>query len=151
MQADEYFEQQGVFQNLVARYAAALDNMAFSEWLALFTTDATYRVITQENYEKKGMLCVIDDDRESMATRCNAHDPAHLETSNHAISNLRGALLDEQSARLSASLLVSRFGQTVFTGKYQMQLRRVHDHWLIQSCLIVLDGDTVPQYIQVPI
>ena len=53
-------------QDLMARYAAALDAGRYEAWPGFFTEDARYKIISAENFERDLPLGVIDCDSRAM-------------------------------------------------------------------------------------
>lgn len=53
-------------QDLMARYALALDNGDFEAWPGFFTADASYKIISAENHDRGLPLGVIDCDSRAM-------------------------------------------------------------------------------------
>jgi len=45
-------EDRLAIEDLYAAYVAALDERRYDDWLALFTEDCSYRLVSRENYER---------------------------------------------------------------------------------------------------
>ena len=138
-------------EGLIYKFAAALDRFDFAEAVGLFTDDCTYQVIPRINYERGSVLYAVDDDNYKLKARCETHPVGQLEKTMHVVGNVVAEPTADDKAEMSASFIVNRNGKPLFNGEYRANLRKESDSWKFANLLVLLEGDSVPAYIVVPI
>ncbi len=136
---------------VVDRFAAALDGKAFAEAIGLFTEDGSYRVMLRKNFERGGILGLINDDVRTLKLRCTMQHPAPLPDSVHLVSNVQATEDGKDRLSVRANFSVNRKGVPTFDGEYRITMRRGGETWRMSEVLVLLDGDSVPGYIVAPI
>ena len=130
-------------EQLLYLEASLLDARQYSEWLELFTDDATYWLPNgSTELDPQSNPSLIFDDRQALAQRTARllHPAAHSQTppsrTSHVIGNVRLAEhgADETVAQSTFCLFESRLGvQRVFGGRCEHVLRRVDGGWRIAA------------------
>ena len=120
-------ELQLLLQNLMARYALALDEGRFEEWPNFFTDDAIYKIVSAENHAQGLPLGVIDcegqgmlRDRVMALREANVYEPhryRHILSPPVVTGRDGNAVTTETAYHLARSM---REGDTILfsTGRY---------------------------------
>ena len=141
-------------EDLLFEEADLLDQWRLTEWLALYTADASYLVPSTDlppGADPAKSLFYIADDRARMHERVlrlmkkSAHAEQPRSRTRHLVSNVRvGACLDGETA-VSAAFVTFRTKHAVtdtYMGRLLYRLRQVDSQWRIREkrCELDLDG-----------
>lgn len=138
---------------LWARYAAVLDAGDLEGWVALFTEDATYKVMTKDNYDKGYYVGLMDDTKARMRDRVSVlRQYYHLEpvTYRHLWTPISLELQADEAvaATVHFAVFTTRQGclpELLAVGRYFDLLRYVANAWQFQRRLVVLDNEMVTE------
>jgi p-cumate 2,3-dioxygenase beta subunit len=141
-------------EDFLYREAALLDAWALDDWLALYTTDATYRVPSTDrpDGDPRTDLLIIDDDYERLASRVerlksrHAHREYPSSRTRHLVSNVRFEQAGDGRLRASAAFMVWRFRDAradYYVGRYDYELEWSADGLRIRSKTSTLDMPTL--------
>jgi 3-phenylpropionate/cinnamic acid dioxygenase small subunit len=151
MRASRENDDEAALREVVYDYADLLDRNAADEWLDLFAAEARYRVIQRKNYELGLPLYLINENRERLQHRIHGYRGEAMPPTLHVVANVRCTRTSDRDAEARANVLVLRRGELVFSGRYQMEMVKESSVWRIGECLLVLEGESVPENIQLPI
>jgi len=147
-------------QDLMARYAAALDAGRYEDWPGFFTEDAVYKIISAENYERDLPLGVIDCDSRAMledrvmalreANIYEDHRYRHVIAPPVVLTNENGAVTAETSYHVAR---IMREGETDMfsTGRYLDRIVEQDDTLLFAARLVVFDSRRIDTLLVFPI
>jgi len=161
-------ERQLEVERLLAWEAYLLDAKRLTEWLDLFTDDATYTVSVRElvepTHEGAPTIAVAEppllrDTREYLSTRVKRLDTrlTHAEQppsmTRHLISNI--LVLEDQGEELTVAssfqVYQSRLdiSEHVFYGQREDLLHRVDSSWRIARRQVILDTSLLPRTLSI--
>jgi salicylate 5-hydroxylase small subunit len=160
MNADESLRLEQEINRLNADYAAALDDGRFDDWPGFFTEDATYKVQSRENHERKLPLALIAlesrgmmKDRVYGVTQTIYHAPYYTR---HVVGPAR--VLDEVEGRVRAQSHYAVFrtrpgdaSEVYSVGRYVDEIVRTGDGLKFTSRLCVYDSEMVLNSLIYPI
>lgn len=135
---------------LLYRYTAALDQFDYKAVLAMFSKPSRYRVQCRKNYERNGVLHIVNDSNEQLGFRFASHPPLRLEPTVHVIGNAR---VDRKGGEveLRATFNMDRNGKPTFCGEYIGSIDEAGDIPIFKELMVVLEGDSVPSTVQIAI
>src|SRR3974390_36893 len=109
-------ELQLAVENLLARYAHALDDDRLEEWPEFFAENGRYRITTVENFERGLPLSIIyADSRAMLRDRVSALRHANIygaQRYRHAVSAVLVERVDARTAKATSSFQVVRVMRT---------------------------------------
>jgi 3-phenylpropionate/cinnamic acid dioxygenase small subunit len=109
-------ELQLKIENLLARYAHAIDDDRLEEWPDFFVEDGRYRITTAENFERNLPLSVIHaDSRAMLRDRVSALRHANIyeaQRYRHTVSSVLAERVDANTARAVSHFMVARIMHT---------------------------------------
>lgn len=146
---------------LLFREAALLDEREWDQWLALFAVDAEYWVPSWKNEDEptsdpKRELSLIYyasraglEDRVGRVQSGRAVSSMVLPRTQHAITNVRIVSASADSMTVASNWTTHQFlpkdkSVEVFFGRYQHELRRDGEGWLIARRKALLLNDYLP-------
>tara|TARA_Y100001934_G_C12335283_1_gene767274 strand:+ start:472 stop:954 length:483 start_codon:yes stop_codon:yes gene_type:complete len=148
-------------QDLMARYAMALDDGRFEDWPAFFTEDAVYKIVSSENHAQGLPLGVIDcrgrgmlHDRVMALCEANIYEPHRYR---HVLMPpvVTGRDGDTVSVETGYHLArIMREGETMLfsTGKYLDRVTAMPDGTLkFAERLVVFDSKRIDTLLVFPI
>ena len=148
----------GLIYDLLADYAALLDQGKYNEWLGLFAAQCTYNVVPRENFERGLPIGLIYcDSRAMLEDRIMALREANkynIHTDRHLIGLPR--LTSADGLAIEASFAVCQTDQEgatrlFATGLYQDRLELVGHTPRIRDKLVLLDTFAVPTLLATPL
>ena len=148
----------GLIYDLLADYAALLDQGKYDEWLGLFAAQCTYNVVPRENFERGLPIGLIYcDSRAMLEDRIMALREANkynIHTDRHLIGLPR--LTSTDGLAIEASFAVYQTDQEgatrlFATGLYQDRLELVGHTPRIRDKLVLLDTFAVPTLLATPL
>jgi anthranilate 1,2-dioxygenase small subunit len=148
----------GLIYDLLADYAALLDQGKYDEWLGLFAAQCTYNVVPRENFERGLPIGLIYcDSRAMLEDRIMALREANkynIHTDRHLIGLPR--LTSADGLAIEASFAVCQTDQEgttrlFATGLYQDRLELVGHTPRIRDKLVLLDTFAVPTLLATPL
>ncbi len=148
----------GLIYDLLADYAALLDQGKYDEWLGLFAAQCTYNVVPRENSERGLPIGLIYcDSRAMLEDRIMALREANkynIHTDRHLIGLPR--LTSTDGLAIEASFAVYQTDQEgatrlFATGLYQDRLELVGHTPRIRDKLVLLDTFAVPTLLATPL
>ena len=148
----------GLIYDLLADYAALLDQGKYDEWLGLFAAQCTYNVVPRENFERGLPIGLIYcDSRAMLEDRIMALREANkynIHTDRHLIGLPR--LTSADGLAIEASFAVCQTDQEgatrlFATGLYQDRLELVGRTPRIRDKLVLLDTFAVPTLLATPL
>ena len=145
----------------MAEYAAAIDDDRLEDWLALFTEDCDYRIITRENVEQ-GLSNVLMwcDNKNMLRDRVASYrhvNEYNLHWDRHVVGPLRytAAASDRWSFEAAYSLFqTEREGASrLFSvGRYKIDARiNQNGAPLLRTVIVIADTGLVPSLLATPI
>ena len=135
---------------LLYRFTAACDRFDYDELLSLFAEPSKYRVQCRRNFERNGVLHIVNDDEKELAFRCVSHPPTRLEPTVHVIGNPR-VERDAGECQVQATFAIDRNGVPTFSGEYRATIDETGEQRQFKELLVILEGDSVPGTVQIPI
>ena len=135
---------------LLYQFTSACDRFDYDGLLSLFATPSKYRVQCRKNYERDGVLHIVNDDEKELAFRCISHPPARLEPTVHVIGNPRVERADGE-CQVTATFAIDRNGVPTFSGEYRATVDESSDRRQFTELLVILEGDSVQGTVQIPI
>ena len=135
---------------LLYQFTAACDRFDYDELLSLFAKPSKYRVQCRKNYERDGVLHIVNDDEKELAFRCISHPPARLESTVHVIGNPRVERTADDCL-VTASFAIDRNGAPTFSGEYRATIDESGERRQFRELLVILEGDSVQGTVQIPI
>jgi anthranilate 1,2-dioxygenase small subunit len=146
-------------EDLLFRYAAAIDDGDLSEWPTFFVEEGVYKLIPRENYLKGLPISLIYcKNRAMMEDRITAIHKASIYTPQsyrHHYSNIRVQALDADQARLLANYVVHRTqedGDTIVfsTGRVIATITQTDSPQFVEN-IVVYDTCRIPDLLVFPI
>jgi anthranilate 1,2-dioxygenase small subunit len=153
-------ELQLTVENLLARYAHALDDDRLEEWPEFFADDGRYRITTAENFERKLPLPIIyADSRAMLRDRVSALRHANIyeaQRYRHGISSVLVERIDARTASAVSSFQVVRIMHTgeatlFASGRYLDRIRLNGGAPQFEERIVVLDSRSVDTLLAIPI
>src|SRR5262252_5813858 len=145
-------ELQLIVENLLARYAHALDDDRLEEWPDFFVETGCYRVTTAENHARGLPVSIIyADSRAMLRDRVSALRHANIyeaQRYRHAVSSVLVERIDARTARATSSFQVVRVmhsgESTLFaSGRYLDRIRTDGSGARFEARTVVLDRRAV--------
>ena len=141
-------------EDLLFEEADLLDQWRLTEWLALYTADASYLVPSTDlppGADPAKSLFYIADDRARMQERVvrlmkkSAHAEQPRSRTRHLVSNVRVGTCQDDVTLVSAAFVTFRTKHALtdtYMGRLLYRLRRVDGQWRIREkrCELDLDG-----------
>ena len=141
-------------EDLLFEEADLLDQWRLTEWLALYTADASYLVPSTDlppGADPAKSLFYIADDRARMQERVlrlmkkSAHAEQPRSRTRHLVSNVRVGACQDDVTLVSAAFVTFRTKHAVtdtYMGRLLYRLRQVDGQWRIREkrCELDLDG-----------
>ncbi len=155
-------ELQLTVENLLARYAHAIDDGRLEAWPDFFTERGRYRITTAENLERGLPLAIIHaDSRAMLRDRVSALRHANIyeaQRYRHGVSAVVVERIDAASARAVSNFQVVRIMHTghsmlFATGRCQDRIRLAGEDGLAQfeERLVILDSRSIDTLLAIPI
>ena len=149
-------------ENLLARYAHAIDDDHLEAWPDFFVEQALYRITTAENHERGLPLSLVyADSRAMLRDRVNALRHANVyeaQRYRHIVSAVLVERIDAYTARAVSSFQVVRImhsGETMLfaSGRCIDRIRLAGDVGLAQfeERIVVLDSRRVDTLMAIPL
>jgi len=147
-------------QALYARYARAVDDARFEDWLALFDTECAYYVIPRENAQRGLELPIVRcrtrymlTDRIVSLQQANIYN---IHTDRHMVSNVTVCEGESGTVLAEADFVVYQTdveGQSRLfgVGRYRTRLVRRDGRLFIREQTAILDTAAVPTLMATPI
>jgi|GEM_PF-3232245 len=136
--------------DLLYRYAAALDQFDYDGVLSMFDKPSRYRVQCRKNYERNGVLHIVNDTDDQLGFRLLSHPSLRLEPTVHVLGN-PSARRDGDRIEVGATFNIDRNGKPLFSGEYIGTIKASDASLKFTELLVVLEGDSVPGSVQIPI
>jgi 3-phenylpropionate/cinnamic acid dioxygenase small subunit len=150
MTVGDGFTHQGLSE-LVLQYGCLLDERRFEEWLGLFAEELRYRLIMRKNSERGEPFYLINEDRVRLMQRIEAYCEQPQEPSLRLISNVVAHSAKPDRAEVSAAALILRNGRIAFAGSYRFDCVKLGRDWKISEVLFIIEGESTPEIIQLPV
>jgi len=153
-------ELQLAVENLLARYAHALDDDRLEEWPEFFAENGRYRITTVENFERGLPLSIIyADSRAMLRDRVSALRHANIyeaQRYRHAVSAVLVERVDARTAKATSSFQVVRVMRTgesalFASGRCLDRIRLDASGALFEERMVVLDSRAVDTLLAIPI
>jgi 3-phenylpropionate/cinnamic acid dioxygenase small subunit len=155
-------ELQLTVENLLARYAHAIDDDRLEAWPDFFVEHARYRITTAENHERGLPLSLVyADSRAMLRDRVNALRHANVyeaQRYRHLISSVLVERIDEHTAHAVSAFQLVRImpsGETMLfaCGRYLDRIRLAGDAGLAQfeERIVVIDSRRVDTLMAIPL
>ena len=147
-------------EELMASYADCIDDGRFTDWLELFTEDASYKVVARDNHDRglpaTMVLCtnknMIRDRIAALlgATKYNFHYDRHV------VGQLRVRALSDREWQLRASYAVfqtSHEGRSSLfsVGRYEDRVRMEKERLLFCAKTVIVDTFAIPGMLATPL
>lgn len=145
---------------LYTKYASAIDNENWDQWIDLFLDDCEYKIQPRENFERGFPLCTLAllskgmlRDRAYGISETIFHDPYYQRhvVGLPIIHKVEGDLIE---AEANYSVFRTKLSQetTVFNvGRYLDRIRMTKDGLKFESRICVYDTEMIPNSIIYPI
>ncbi|MCS6926465.1 MAG: aromatic-ring-hydroxylating dioxygenase subunit beta [Candidatus Binatia bacterium] len=146
-------------EELLYRYAAAIDDGELSQWPEFFVAEGVYKLIPRENYQRGLPVCLIYCknrammvDRVTAILQANQYSP-HVYR--HHYSNLRLTAVSPDEVTLVANYVVHRTheeGDTIVfsTGRIIARMTRTAEPRFIEK-VVIYDTCRIPDLLVFPI
>jgi len=155
-------ELQLTVENLLARYAHAIDDDRLEEWPTFFTENGSYKIVTAENLSRNLPLPIMyADSRAMMRDRVAALRNANIyeaQRYRHAVSSILVERVDAHTARATSNFQVVRImhtGESMLfaTGRYLDRICRNGEGGKAQfeERVVVIDSRAVDTLLAIPI
>ncbi|HXZ54094.1 MAG TPA: aromatic-ring-hydroxylating dioxygenase subunit beta [Burkholderiales bacterium] len=153
-------ELQLAIENLLARYAHALDDDRLEEWPEFFAENGRYRITTAENLERGLPLAIIyADSRAMLRDRVSALRHANIYESQryrHTVSAVLVERVDARTVKATSSFQVVRVMRTgestlFASGRCLDRIRMDASGALFEERIVVLDSRAVDTLLAIPI
>lgn len=155
-------ERQYAVEQLLARYAQALDGDALESWPDFFTEGGRYRTLTAENHAQGLPLAIVQADsramlrdRVSALRHANIYEAQHYR---HLVSSTLVEELGEGRAKAVSHFMVARImhdgATTLFaTGRYidRIVLGAVPGAARFEERLVILDSSRIDTLLAIPL
>jgi len=147
-------------ENLLARYAHALDDDRLEEWPDFFVEQGRYRITTAENHARNLPLPIIyADSRAMLRDRVSALRHANIyeaQRYRHIVSSVLVERLDPQTVRAASNFQVTRIMRTgestlFASGRYLDRIRMDPAGARFEERIVVLDSRAVDTLLAIPI
>jgi 3-phenylpropionate/cinnamic acid dioxygenase small subunit len=147
-------------ENLLARYAHALDDGRLEEWPEFFLEQGCYRITTAENHERDLPLSIIyADSRAMLRDRVSALRHANIyeaQRYRHSVSSVLVERIDPALVRATSNFLVVRIMRTgesmlFATGRYLDRIRIDTSGACFEERIVVLDSRAIDTLLAIPI
>jgi anthranilate 1,2-dioxygenase small subunit len=147
-------------QDLYARYARAVDDARFDDWLALFDTDCAYYVIPRENAQRGLLLPIVRcRTRDMLTDRIVSLQQANIyniHTDRHLVANVTVCADEADTVSAEADFVVFQTdaeGQSRLfaAGRYRTRLVRRDGRLAIREQTAIVDTAAVPTLMATPI
>jgi 3-phenylpropionate/cinnamic acid dioxygenase small subunit len=147
-------------ENLLARYAHALDDGRLEEWPEFFLEQGCYRITTAENHERDLPLSIIyADSRAMLRDRVSALRHANIyeaQRYRHSVSSVLVERIDPALVRATSNFLVVRIMRTgesmlFATGRYLDRIRIDTSDACFEERIVVLDSRAIDTLLAIPI
>jgi len=147
-------------ENLLARYAHALDDDRLEEWPDFFVEQGRYRITTAENHARNLPLPIIyADSRAMLRDRVSALRHANIyeaQRYRHVISSVLVERLDRHTVRAASNFQVVRImhtgESTLFaSGRYLDRIRMETAGPRFEERIVVLDSRAIDTLLAIPI
>ena len=136
--------------DLLYRFAAALDQFDYDAVLGMFDKPSRYRVQCRKNYERNGVLHIVNDSDVQLGFRFASHPALRLEPTVHVLGN-PSVTRDEAGAQVRATFNIDRNGKPTFSGEYLATVNESGSALKFTQLIVVLEGDSVPSSVQIAI
>ena len=153
-------ELQLTVENLLARYAHAIDDDRLEEWPEFFVERGRYRITTAENLERGLPLSVVyADSRAMLRDRVSALRHANIyeaQRYRHMISSIVVERIDARSARAVSNFHVVRVmhtGESMLfaTGRYLDRIVLEDGQAQFEERVVVLDSRAIDTLLAIPL
>jgi 3-phenylpropionate/cinnamic acid dioxygenase small subunit len=155
-------ELQLTVENLLARYAHAIDDDRLEAWPDFFVEQGRYRITTAENHERGLPLSLVyADSRAMLRDRVNALRHANVyeaQRYRHVISSVLVERIDANTARAVSAFQVVRImhsGETMLfaSGRYLDRIRLAGEQGLalFAERVVVIDSRRVDTLMAIPL
>jgi 3-phenylpropionate/cinnamic acid dioxygenase small subunit len=155
-------ELQLTVENLLARYAHAIDDDRLETWPDFFVEDACYRITTADNHERGLPLSLIyADSRAMLRDRVSALRHANVyeaQRYRHSISSVLVDRIDARTARAVSAFQVVRImhsGETLLfaSGRCLDRIQLAGEQGLAQfeERIVVIDSRRVDTLMAIPL
>lgn len=155
-------ELQLTVENLLARYAHAIDDDRLEAWPEFFVEDASYRITTADNHERGLPLSLMyADSRAMLRDRVSALRHANVyeaQRYRHTISSVLAERIDTHTARAVSAFQVVRImhsGETMLfaSGRCLDRIRLAGDEGRAQfeERIVVIDSRRVDTLMAIPL
>ncbi|MEI8266259.1 MAG: nuclear transport factor 2 family protein [Betaproteobacteria bacterium] len=147
-------------QALYARYARAVDDARFDEWLTLFDAECGYHVIARENVQRGMQLPIVRcRTRDMLVDRIVSLQQANIyniHTDRHMVSNVvvcgdEGDAIAAEADFVIFQTDVEGQSRLFAAGRYRTRLLRRDGRLLIREQTAILDTAAVPTLMATPI
>lgn len=146
--------------DLYSRYARAIDDARFDDWLSLFDAQCAYHVIPLENSRRQMELPIIRcRNRAMLSDRIVSLQQANIyniHTDRHFISNIQVLDAGEHGVQAEADFVIYQTDQEGETrlfcvGRYRTWMVGAPDQLRIREQRVTLDTASVPTLIATPL
>jgi anthranilate 1,2-dioxygenase small subunit/terephthalate 1,2-dioxygenase oxygenase component beta subunit len=155
-------ELQLTVENLLARYAHAIDDDQLEAWPDFFVEQARYRITTADNHERGLPLSLVyADSRAMLRDRVNALRHANVyeaQRYRHLISSVLAEHIDAHTARAVSAFQVVRImhtGETMLfaSGRCLDRIRLAGEQGMAQfeERIVVIDSRRVDTLMAIPL
>lgn len=136
--------------DLLYSFVSALDQFDYDTILSMFDKPSRYRVQCRKNFERDGVLHIVNDTDAQLGFRLSSHPALRLEPTVHVLGNSRVSREGEH-AQVRATFNIDRNGKPTFSGEYLATIDESSGAPLFKDLMVVLEGDSVPGSVQIPI
>lgn len=136
--------------DLLYRFVAALDQFDYDAVLSMFDKPSRYRVQCRKNFERDGVLHIVNDTDIQLGFRLTSHPALRLEPTVHVLGNPSVSRSDGD-VQVRATFNIDRNGKPTFSGEYLATVKESVDGPLFTDLMVVLEGESVPGSVQIPI
>jgi len=153
-------ELQLAVENLLARYAHALDDDRLEEWPDFFVEQGRYRITTAENHARNLPLPIIyADSRAMLRDRVSALRHANIyeaQRYRHVVSSVLVERVDADMVRAVSNFQVARIMRTgestlFASGRYVDRIRLGAAEARFEERIVVLDSRAIDTLLAIPI
>jgi 3-phenylpropionate/cinnamic acid dioxygenase small subunit len=137
--------------DLILEYGELLDNRQIDKWLALLADDVTYRAVMRGNHDRSAPFFLINEASERLLYRIEAYRDEPDEPSLHLFSNVRITSCSKDRGQGAAAVLIFRTGRLAFSGRYFFEFAGGPAQWKIAKVTLVIEGETAPEIIRMPV
>jgi len=153
-------ELQLTVENLLARYAHAIDDDRLEAWPELFVEEGRYRIVTAENLERNLPLALIAaDSRAMLRDRVSALRHANVyeaQRYRHLVSSTLVERIDANTASAVSNFQVTRImhtGESLLfaSGRYLDRIRLNGGQSLFEERVVVCDSRAFDTLLAIPL